>query len=198
MDSAPRQRGTRTSPCSASNARPLTVAAAGGRSCRVRPLRCFLAGRAIASLVHSLLRWPRPRPTLVVGSKGCHNNNNDPSGIAQALEDIEALKKELRDQRAEFETQIKLLKACQENIVTVLKDTVSKAELEQVREAVIVASETGSEQHRRGHPSSGVPSGLEALGAPSVASARAPPRACGVNPGQGPRDRRAGAPGRGT
>jgi hypothetical protein len=70
-------------------------------------------------------------------------NNNDPSGIAQALEDIEAIKKELRDQRAEFETQIKLLKACQENIVTVLKDTlVSKAELEQVREAVIVASET--------------------------------------------------------
>ena len=69
-------------------------------------------------------------------------NNNDPSGTAQALEDIEALKKELRDQRAEFETQIKLLKACQENIVTILKDTVSKAELEQVREAVIVASET--------------------------------------------------------
>jgi hypothetical protein len=69
-------------------------------------------------------------------------NNNDPSGIAQALEDIEAIKKELRDQRAEFETQIKLLKACQENIVTVLKDTVSKAELEQVRQAVIVASET--------------------------------------------------------
>jgi hypothetical protein len=34
------------------------------------------------------------------------------------------------------------LKACQENIVTVLKDTASKAELEQVREAVIVASET--------------------------------------------------------
>jgi hypothetical protein len=68
-------------------------------------------------------------------------NNNDPSGIAQALEDIEALKKELRDQRDEFETQIKLLKACQENIVTVLKDMASKAELEQVREAVIVASD---------------------------------------------------------
>jgi hypothetical protein len=68
-------------------------------------------------------------------------NNNDPSGIAQALEDIEAIKKELRDQRVEFETQIKLLKACQENIVTLLKDTASKAELEQVREAVIVASE---------------------------------------------------------
>jgi hypothetical protein len=68
-------------------------------------------------------------------------NNNDPSGIAQALEDIEAIKKELRDQRVEFETQIKLLKTCQENIVTLLKDTASKAELEQVREAVIVASE---------------------------------------------------------
>jgi len=67
--------------------------------------------------------------------------SNDPSGIAQALEDIEALKKELRDQRAEFEAQIKLLKACQENIVKVLKDTASKADLEQVREGVIVASE---------------------------------------------------------
>ena len=67
--------------------------------------------------------------------------SNDPSGIAQALEDIEALKKELRDQRAEFESQIKLLKACQENIVEVLKDTASKAELEQIREGVIVASE---------------------------------------------------------
>ena len=67
--------------------------------------------------------------------------SNDPSGMAQALEDIEALKKELRDQRAEFEAQIKLLKACQENIVKVLKDTASKADLEQVREGVIVASE---------------------------------------------------------
>ena len=67
--------------------------------------------------------------------------SNDPSGIAQALEDIEALKKELRDQRAEFEAQIKLLKACQENIVKVLNDTASKADLEQVREGVIVASE---------------------------------------------------------
>jgi hypothetical protein len=67
--------------------------------------------------------------------------SNDPSGIAQALEDIEALKKELRDQRAEFEAQIELLKACQENIVKVLKDTASKADLEQVREGVIVASE---------------------------------------------------------
>jgi hypothetical protein len=81
--------------------------------------------------IHESRIWGEPLP-----------NNNDPSGIAQALEDIETLKKELRDQRAEFETQIKLLKACQENIVTVLKDTVSKAELEQVREAVIVASET--------------------------------------------------------
>jgi hypothetical protein len=34
-----------------------------------------------------------------------------------------------------------LLKACQENIVEVLKDTASKAELEQIREGVIVASE---------------------------------------------------------
>jgi hypothetical protein len=67
--------------------------------------------------------------------------SNDPSGIAQALEDIEALKKELRDQRAEFEAQIKLLKASQENIVKVLRDTASKADLEQVREGVIVASE---------------------------------------------------------
>jgi F0F1-type ATP synthase membrane subunit b/b' len=55
--------------------------------------------------------------------------SNDQSGIAQALEDIEALKKELHDQRSEFEAQIKLLKVCQENIVKVLKDTASKAEL---------------------------------------------------------------------
>jgi hypothetical protein len=33
------------------------------------------------------------------------------------------------------------LKACQENIIKVLKDTASKADLEQVREGVIVASE---------------------------------------------------------
>jgi hypothetical protein len=33
------------------------------------------------------------------------------------------------------------LRACQENIVKVLKDTASKAELEQIREGVIVASE---------------------------------------------------------
>jgi hypothetical protein len=67
--------------------------------------------------------------------------SNDPSGIAQVIEDIEALKKELRDQRAEFEAQIKLLKACQENLIKVLKDTASKVELEQVREGVIMASE---------------------------------------------------------
>ena len=67
--------------------------------------------------------------------------SNDPTGIAQALEDIEALKKELREQRAEFEAQIKLLKECQENIAEVLKDTASRADLEQVREGVLVASE---------------------------------------------------------
>ena len=67
--------------------------------------------------------------------------DNDPSGVLRALDEIEKLKKELRDQRAEFEAQIRLLKASQENIVEVLKDTASKADLEQVREGVIVASE---------------------------------------------------------
>ena len=67
--------------------------------------------------------------------------DNDPSGALRALDEIEKLKMELRDQRAEFEAQIRLLKASQENIVEVLKDTASKADLEQVREGVIVASE---------------------------------------------------------
>ena len=67
--------------------------------------------------------------------------DNDPSGVLRALDEIERLKMELRDQRAEFEAQIRLLKASQENIVKVLKDTASKADLEQVREGVIVASE---------------------------------------------------------
>jgi hypothetical protein len=67
--------------------------------------------------------------------------DNDPSGVLRALDEIEKLKMELRDQRAEFEAQIRLLKASQENIVEVLKDTASKADLEQVREGVIVASE---------------------------------------------------------
>ena len=67
--------------------------------------------------------------------------DNDPSGVLRALDEIEKLKMELRDQRAEFEAQIRLLKTSQENIVEVLKDTASKADLEQVREGVIVASE---------------------------------------------------------
>ena len=67
--------------------------------------------------------------------------DNDPLGVLRVLDEIEKLKMELRDQRAEFEAQIRLLKASQENIVEVLKDTASKADLEQVREGVIVASE---------------------------------------------------------
>jgi predicted site-specific integrase-resolvase len=67
--------------------------------------------------------------------------DNDPHGVLRALDEIEKLKKELRDQRADFETQIKLLKECQENIVEVLKDTASKADLEQVRDGVIATSE---------------------------------------------------------
>jgi hypothetical protein len=50
-----------------------------------------------------------------------------------------------------LEAQIKLLRACQENIVKVLKDTASKAELEQIREGVIRRQRDGSEQHRRPH-----------------------------------------------
>ena len=67
--------------------------------------------------------------------------DNDPSGVLRALDEIEKLKKELRDQRAEFDAQIRLLKASQEGIVEFLKGTASKADLEQVREGVIVASE---------------------------------------------------------
>ena len=67
--------------------------------------------------------------------------SNDPSGIARALEDIEALKKELRDQRAEFQAELKIVKLALENISEFLKGTASKDDIEQLREGIIAASE---------------------------------------------------------
>jgi hypothetical protein len=42
--------------------------------------------------------------------------SNDPTGLAQALEDIEALKKERRDQRAQFEVFARFVRVSLENI----------------------------------------------------------------------------------
>jgi hypothetical protein len=67
--------------------------------------------------------------------------DNDPTGQLRALDEIEALRKELRDQRLEFEAQIKSIKTCLENIVECLKGTASRGEIEQVREEIIVASD---------------------------------------------------------
>ena len=67
--------------------------------------------------------------------------SNDPTGLAQALEDIEALKKALAEQRAEFQAELKIVKLALENITAFLKDTASKEDIQQVRESIIVASE---------------------------------------------------------
>ena len=67
--------------------------------------------------------------------------SNDPTGLAQALDDIEALKKELREQRAQFEVFARFVCVSLENIAEYLKGTANKADIERVREGIIVASE---------------------------------------------------------
>ena len=67
---------------------------------------------------------------------------NDPTGVAHALERIAALETELAAQRRQFERQIATMQRALGNIVEFLKITASKDDIEDVREGIIAASET--------------------------------------------------------
>jgi hypothetical protein len=67
---------------------------------------------------------------------------NDPTGVAHALERIAALETELGAQRRRFERQIATMQRALGNIVEFLKITASKDDIEDVREGIIAASET--------------------------------------------------------
>jgi hypothetical protein len=66
---------------------------------------------------------------------------NDPTGIAHALERIAALETELAAQRRQFELQIATMQRALGNMVEFLKTTASKGDIEAVREGIVVASE---------------------------------------------------------
>jgi hypothetical protein len=66
---------------------------------------------------------------------------NDPTGIAHALERIAALETELAAQRRQFEWQIATMQRALANVVEFLKTTASKDDIEQVREGIVAASE---------------------------------------------------------
>ena len=66
---------------------------------------------------------------------------NDPTGVAHALERIAALETELAAQRRQYERQIATMQRALGNIVEFLKITASKDDIEQVRDGIIAASE---------------------------------------------------------
>jgi hypothetical protein len=66
---------------------------------------------------------------------------NDPTGIADALERIAALETELAAQRRQFEWQIAIMQRALGNVIEFLKTTASKDDIEQVREGIVTASE---------------------------------------------------------
>src|SRR5215467_12269966 len=68
---------------------------------------------------------------------------NDPTGIAHALERIAVLETELAAQRRQFEWQIAIMQRALANVVEFLKTTASKDDIEQVREGIVAASEVG-------------------------------------------------------
>jgi hypothetical protein len=67
--------------------------------------------------------------------------DNDPSGMAQALERIAALETELAAQRRQFERQIAIMQRALGNTVEFLKGSASKDDIAAVREGIIAASE---------------------------------------------------------
>ena len=66
---------------------------------------------------------------------------NDPTGIAHALERIAALETELAVERRQFERQIAIMQHALGNVVEFLKTTATKNDIEQVREGIVAASE---------------------------------------------------------
>lgn len=66
---------------------------------------------------------------------------NDPTGIARALERIAALETELAAQRRQFEWQIAIMQRALGNVIEFLKTAASKDDIEQVREGIVAASE---------------------------------------------------------
>jgi hypothetical protein len=64
---------------------------------------------------------------------------NDPTGIAHALERIAALETELA--RRQFELQIATMQRALGNMVEFLKTTASKGDIEAVREGIVVPIE---------------------------------------------------------